>query len=309
MDEQELTKEVWGTFSVQDHVRPGAFVAEVLVYDRLLVPVVPTEADGLSAEEAKKEWKRWEDAKWDPALQVKVLEALGDRVEKIPWTAERQAEWKTAMSTQIKQARRDGYFMSGSVLQRFAPSLARAVVAVSAHRSLKALEEQENVRRRRPHEPIEAGSLLAVLGYELLLPSELDATDLGLLKSAAQVGSDETYRRKRAALHQWQERFVRGGKTDAYSIHQAVEGMKALASDLRSATAARNKWKALKWVFAFLGAAEKVAGLVTPVGAAIGGASASLGEFYVSGRSSEPADVGLQAASLIVDAQDRLQPP
>ena len=29
---------VWGTFSVRDHCRPGAFVREVLLYDRLVVP-------------------------------------------------------------------------------------------------------------------------------------------------------------------------------------------------------------------------------------------------------------------------------
>ncbi len=28
--------ELWGTFSVRDHKGPGAFVAEALIYDRLL---------------------------------------------------------------------------------------------------------------------------------------------------------------------------------------------------------------------------------------------------------------------------------
>ena len=30
--------EIWGTFSVMDHLRPGAFLAEVVLYDRLVIP-------------------------------------------------------------------------------------------------------------------------------------------------------------------------------------------------------------------------------------------------------------------------------
>jgi hypothetical protein len=34
--------ELWGTFSVKDHLRERAFVAEVLLYDRLVIPRPPT---------------------------------------------------------------------------------------------------------------------------------------------------------------------------------------------------------------------------------------------------------------------------
>jgi hypothetical protein len=33
--------ELWATFSVKDHCQPGAFIAEALLYDRLVLPVVP----------------------------------------------------------------------------------------------------------------------------------------------------------------------------------------------------------------------------------------------------------------------------
>jgi hypothetical protein len=35
--------ELWGTFSVGDHLRANSFVAELLLYDRLVVPVPPQE--------------------------------------------------------------------------------------------------------------------------------------------------------------------------------------------------------------------------------------------------------------------------
>ena len=48
--------EVWDV-SVRDHLQPWAFAAEVLIYDRLVIPVPP---DGDSDE-----WKRWVGERWD----------------------------------------------------------------------------------------------------------------------------------------------------------------------------------------------------------------------------------------------------
>ena len=50
--------QLWATFSVKDHCRRGAFIAEVLLYDKLLIPVVPTEQHGLTPEEARRERER-----------------------------------------------------------------------------------------------------------------------------------------------------------------------------------------------------------------------------------------------------------
>jgi hypothetical protein len=55
---REHWHELWGTCSVKDHQRPGAFVAKVLLYDEILIPVPPTVEDGLSADEAASEWDR-----------------------------------------------------------------------------------------------------------------------------------------------------------------------------------------------------------------------------------------------------------
>ena len=36
-----MPREVWGTFSVADHLREQAFVADILLYDRLVILVPP----------------------------------------------------------------------------------------------------------------------------------------------------------------------------------------------------------------------------------------------------------------------------
>lgn len=51
--------ELWGTFSVTDHRRRRAFIADVLLYDRLAIPI----PDGVD------EWNRWERSGRDPERQ------------------------------------------------------------------------------------------------------------------------------------------------------------------------------------------------------------------------------------------------
>lgn len=63
-----LEVETWGTYSVRDHSRSRAFVADVLLYDRLMIPYPPNEA----------EVERWKTSGWDPDRLKTCLQTLGD---------------------------------------------------------------------------------------------------------------------------------------------------------------------------------------------------------------------------------------
>jgi hypothetical protein len=78
-----MSVEYWGTFSVHDHLTPRAFVADVLLYDRLLIPTLP-EGDPVGT---------WQ-AEWDLARQRKLLAHLGHFAIPIPWTADRRAQFE-----------------------------------------------------------------------------------------------------------------------------------------------------------------------------------------------------------------------
>jgi len=313
MSEQPVERsELWATFSVMDHVRPGAFVAEVLLYDRLLLPVPPRASDLPTDPEARatseKEWKRWKDTKWDPARQGQLLGILGDLAEPIPWTADRQAEWRQEMASQFDQAARNGYFLTGTVLEKFAPAMAQTVVAVSPYRSLKQLANEQGIRRRTPHEAIPRSAVMAVVGQELLVPPDPDRDDFQALADAVEVAHRADYRARRAALWRWQQRFVRGDQTDARSVRAAVQEMQQLVADLRRATGRERRWKLARKVFFFL----RLGGSLAPGAAAVGAKGAevvaSIGDFVTIGQApAAPGDpVGAAAASLIVDAKDRL---
>src|SRR5580698_2757326 len=78
-----MIKEVWGTFSVRDHLVERAFVADVLLYDRLVIPTQPEGGD-------PKEWP----AEWALSRQQQLLNVLGELAVPIPWTAERRQQWQ-----------------------------------------------------------------------------------------------------------------------------------------------------------------------------------------------------------------------
>src|SRR5262245_23696369 len=81
-----MSHQFWGVYAVTDHKVHRAFVADVLLYERLVVPVPPAGT-------------RWP-AAWDAERQAKLLARLGTIVHRVPWTPERrqefQARWTAA---------------------------------------------------------------------------------------------------------------------------------------------------------------------------------------------------------------------
>jgi hypothetical protein len=62
-----MTIELWGTFSVRDHLVNRAFVADVLLYDQLVIPTLPKD-------EPESEWP----TRWNLAKQRALLGDLGE---------------------------------------------------------------------------------------------------------------------------------------------------------------------------------------------------------------------------------------
>jgi len=69
-------REIWGTFSVKDHCLPNTFVREVLLFDRLVLPVPDT----------AEEQRRWEHPNaadlgetWDPEQLDTLIKILGSQ--------------------------------------------------------------------------------------------------------------------------------------------------------------------------------------------------------------------------------------
>lgn len=82
---------LWATYSVRDHLDPNRFIADVLIYDHLLVPVPP---------KGEEDW--WEEKGWQPALQRRLLDAIKEKDEheklllELPWDKKLRKSFRLA---------------------------------------------------------------------------------------------------------------------------------------------------------------------------------------------------------------------
>ncbi len=89
-----MSKELWGTYSVIDHLNPRYLALDVMLYDRLVFPVPqrpridgnPTEIGDVVWENDAVALEHWND--WDPEAQEKVLKILSPVLRRVYWGLE-----------------------------------------------------------------------------------------------------------------------------------------------------------------------------------------------------------------------------
>jgi hypothetical protein len=84
-----VSRQLWGCYAVNDHLQENAFVADVLLFERLVIPVPPHDDP-----EALRPWKEY----WQPDEQQKLLDILGGIAYQVPWSSvlrdQFQEEWR-----------------------------------------------------------------------------------------------------------------------------------------------------------------------------------------------------------------------
>lgn len=269
-----MGKQVWGTFSVKDHCDPGAFVAEVMLYDRLVIPIPPDAG----------ERARWDSQHWDPARLDTILEILGDRAFPVKWDASREASWRSryeAGKSLSKETGKWAFAATRGVLTEGLPGHVTGIQAVANYTSLDDLQGDLGLT------PIVPGALhlqmaetVAILGHKFLVPNDPRWTYKELLREAVQLSSERPFRRKRASFWRWQRSFYDDKEviTDTAAVSDAVEEMDDLLEEERALV--RKQHIRTGSQFAFLLGSVALGLLGGPLTAvAVGGAFVSVGQF------------------------------
>jgi len=227
--------QLWGTFSVADHLRPQAFLSDVLVYDRLLIPVPPAE-----------DTDRWIRAGWQPDLQRSIIEVLreGDanRVLEISWTEEQQQKYAehrgmltgdTIFDTKNVLASPDtpAQFITRFVLANTESEekdreLLRAAVpglppvdisVVAAYGTLDDFSADTGIVEQNPsdQELPSRDDLLAGFVWPFAVPDDPDLSDDYLLHQAVEFANTPEAKSYREAFHRWRYQMITGGKSPA----------------------------------------------------------------------------------------------
>jgi hypothetical protein len=276
-----MAKQVWGTFSVKDHLNPGAFVTEVMLYDRLVLPVPPD--DGERA--------RWEKNGWDPARLDVLLGILGERVVRVKWDDRRRAAWRSRFEAGgvVAQETPDYAFAtSRTELTEGLPPHVTGVQAVPSYSSLEEAQTELGLRSSGQEALLPGGAAVSILAHEFLAPDDPADRNDNCLRIAVEIASTPPYRRKRAEFWRWlREFFDDGNMCHPSAIRDAVEDMEALLEEQREIVRKTGVKTVAKYAFAIGGSAASLAA-AGPTALAFAGCFVSFGGFLADRLITEP---------------------
>jgi hypothetical protein len=323
---------LWGTYSVADHLRKRPFVADVLLYDLLVVPTPESPA----------EEDRWRSLGRDPDTQARLLKIIDKQALHVPWTVGRAGEWAQRYGTKqgpavrsavrddvaqgvssdvavIEQARRataappggqinpDDFVYSTTrqvLVDEYGSMNDRALVAgvprvddVQVVVAYGSYREFSDDRGRVQTDPIPGEQPVFTFSWSFFVPANSDRTDDDLLREAVELAHADEISDWRSAVQRWRRDSVRKGQSDA----DALKDLEDLIKDYKQAARKRTIQVRLQWasiVAAAVGGAAAV--VVPPVGVSALFGLAAL-------RSPRPIPKNLEAAALFYTARRRFR--
>lgn len=227
--------ERWGSLSVDDHIDPRGLVANVLLYDRLIIPAITEQAD-------RDERAYWIARGWNPDLQAERIAQLDQLAVARPWDQQRRAMFRSRFE-QLRAEQRDvdatdltrKILAQEQVLEK--PEETRVTV-VAAYNSTKSIA-QDFLVSAEDHLAAQA----CLLSRRLAIPDLKNPEDS--LAEAIALSTNSDFRRKRSALFEWQELAVLKHWTPA----QAVARLSEMTDDYNAAV--KDAVGKVRWRFAF----------------------------------------------------------
>jgi len=232
-----MPRQRWGTFSVSDHLLPYPFFADVLLYDRLVLPY-PSDPG---------ERSRW--AKWKPEHLDACLEKLGDRAYKVIWNKLQQIAYKKQLAAARKELEssraslqkmdqlkwvQDRGGMTRTVLVKEIQNQAnewgtRPPLVMTAYPSAIKFKKDSGIDPKK----LDAGRIKSIFSHRFLVPKCAPKDELKLLKDLVDLSSSKEFADKRDLFYQWQEDVV---LKENLSAVQAVNEMESLLRELDDLT-------------------------------------------------------------------------
>jgi hypothetical protein len=239
-----MTFERWGALSVADHVDTAGLVANVLLYDRLVVPVATEQPD-------RDELGYWIAQGWAPDLQIRRLEQLGDLAIRRPWDVERRAQFRSRMDElrglSSERAYVDAQGMTRRILahehQVEKPPGVHHVQVIPAYNSVEGLRQDFVVEDAKK----ELATQAFLLSRRLSVPDPSNVEDA--LRIAIDLSRDEEFRAKRADLFDWQERVASRG----IPAEAVVEELAAMAEAYNGCVARAHSKVKTRFAFTLFG--------------------------------------------------------
>jgi hypothetical protein len=292
-----MSRELWTTYSVKDHLRPRELAIDVMLFDRLVFPVPqvgkipdgdnPIEIGPVEWSRNEFEWARWRANKWDPDRQSQILDLLEPVLRKVPWSSKGKMD-EDYRAEAAKLAADDvpdyAFTATRTLLTRDLPAYVDSVPAIGpAYRTFAEFEREASYKLTTGRRPIPGHALAMVLASEFIVPKIDDGelTEETLLKeTVAFVAGDGEFRKRRRAFIDRQQEFLRDGQTDPESIFRSVEKMRELLHATNQATKKLTIRKVARYAFRLAPTIMGLAAALAGAGPGFAAALAAGGTFF-----------------------------
>jgi hypothetical protein len=240
-----MTRERWGAFSVVDHINAAALVPEILLYDRLVIPV--------PHDEYFDDRQRWRDKGWQPELLDQRLTELGELAVRVTWNLERQQMFRLEMDKlrSVEIEARLPYQATAGVLASEKPKLPDGVShvdVVAAYPSEEAYKAEiklkEAVRDQGNLDTPGLARLGLMFGHLLAIPQD-KANPEKALREAIDLAKDRDFKAKRQAFYEWQIKVINQG----YTVEEAKDEMEELIKKYNNCVKKAVRTVAYKFAF------------------------------------------------------------
>ncbi len=270
------SRERWGTFSVRDHLRKQPFAADVLIYDRLVIPFPAN----------PKQRDEWSKSKWAPRRLkslLKVLRVEGDEFKRpaiaVPWDDHTRDLFRRRAETAEILDKEANYGLTRRLLAtELAPPEPVGVTRVSIVAAYGSISDtQKDWIANDDQERRETVTI--ALANKFLVPSFEGKSAVELLQEAVDLADDSEFKKKRAKMYQWQEDVFRAKISDT----KALQEMAQYVDEYNELTKKAVRTVYMKFAFTLVPIA--ISALSGPLAPAIGfGAIANLIRFWIYDR-------------------------
>jgi hypothetical protein len=284
--------ERWGSLSVADHIDAAALAANVLLYDRVVLPLMAEQPD-------RDERAYWEDRGWNPDLQRKRLDDLEELAVGRPWDWQRRSEFRNRLA-ELNLEARDAQEIGQDLTRRIlAQEQVREKFPGVEHVTVIAAYNSLDLARRdfQIEDTADALAAEAVLLARKLAVPKLPNPEESLLL-ARDLSRDPAFRKKRANLFEWQQVVAR----QKIPPEAVVARLSAMTDEYNDAVLQATKQVYWKFAFTVFGIGLGLAGGVTTGAAAA--AALSLLQFATFDR--KPAVDGNSPVAMFHDIERRV---
>lgn len=315
--------QVWAGFSVRDHRVARAYVAELLLFDRLVIPVPPPS----KPDDPESPWdpmavEYWTRSNWNPEKLQRLVRRLCrpgyDRVTVVGWDELMRKRWKQNMQDieDVLRQTSAAYDLTGDVLMQSLTGV--EFRAVSGYPSAAARFTRDATRDGTVVPSLEAvesvparqQQLALRIGARFLVPDAPGRSDEYVLDQALELSSTPEFGAKRREFYAW----LNGLPVENLSDETVLEQVEAALQEWNAVVRRAGSTTRSKFVFF---TARVMPAVADAVGAAFGvppvlsaGTSCALEVVNCASdlRTEPERPYGPTPASLIASAHDGLVP-